>query len=116
MTNSSTCNIFTGQCECLKGRTGPKCNECPDGMYGDPKINCKVCECNSSGVLNGNCNKTTGDCFCLPGVSGKFCDTCERGTKGTSPSCTKCGGCFDDWNETITSLKGINLSQLWNYY
>ena len=39
--NSSECDELDGKCNCLPNRSGKRCNECPEGMFGDPKVGCK---------------------------------------------------------------------------
>jgi hypothetical protein len=39
--NSSSCDLETGQCDCLADREGKKCNECTKGKWGSPTSECK---------------------------------------------------------------------------
>lgn len=36
----SVCDQYIGKCHCLSNRSGRKCDECPDGMYGNPESGC----------------------------------------------------------------------------
>lgn len=69
--------------------SGPKCDICSDGYFGDPTgkngpvSNCKSCDCNSNVDANaiGNCNRTTGECLkCIYNTGGSQCDQCLPGT------------------------------------
>jgi laminin, beta 1 len=59
------------------------------------------------GVETLQCNKTNGECICLKGIVGTRCDECARGTRGKAPLCIKCGECFDNWDSSLNSIKGI---------
>lgn len=37
---SPQCNEFDGQCQCIAGRGGKRCDQCPDLYYGDPVVQC----------------------------------------------------------------------------
>lgn len=39
--NSTSCDVFTGQCDCIESRGGRTCSECSYGHWGDPKKECK---------------------------------------------------------------------------
>jgi laminin beta 1 len=64
------------------------------------------------GVETLQCNKTNGECICLKGIVGTRCDKCARGTRGKAPLCIKCGECFDNWDSSLNSIKGI-LNIIW---
>ncbi|XP_023243676.1 laminin subunit gamma-1-like isoform X1 [Centruroides sculpturatus] len=77
--------------ECEIGHTGPKCELCVDGYYGDPKGNygpprpCRKCQCNDNIDPNavGNCNSTTGECLkCIYNTAGRNCEKCKTGYYG----------------------------------
>lgn len=78
-----SCDSKTGEClKCLSHTTGPKCDQCQLGFYGDPINNhyCIKCDCDSRGSTNETgsiCDVKTGKCFCLPNVIGIKCDSCE---------------------------------------
>lgn len=70
--------------------SGPQCDLCSDGYYGDPKGRygnvrlCQPCDCNLNVDPNavGNCNRTTGECLkCIYNTGGPQCDQCLPGTR-----------------------------------
>merc|ERR1719239_1418140 len=63
------------------------------------------CNCNHEGSSLHQCDPITGECDCNIGIGGKKCDECARGYSGTSPYCTECGECFENWDFTINKLK-----------
>ncbi|XP_048357993.1 laminin subunit beta-4 isoform X2 [Sphaerodactylus townsendi] len=89
-------------CSCLKGYTGDRCEECPNGFDTDPKAT-EECDCNPLGVDPAECpsgigfcicDQTTGTCPCLPNVIGSKCDQCASGywdlAQGTGCSICDC--------------------------
>jgi coxsackievirus/adenovirus receptor len=69
--------------------SGPRCDLCSDGYYGDPTGRfgpvrvCQPCDCNQNVDPNavGNCNRTTGECLkCIYNTAGRECDQCMPGT------------------------------------
>ncbi|XP_037101771.1 laminin subunit alpha-5 isoform X1 [Syngnathus acus] len=84
------CHPLTGEClSCMHNTTGPRCNECAAGYYGDAIAakNCTQCICSPCGT--DSCNPHTGQCRCKPGVIGPYCDRCQDGSFGFE----SCGGC-----------------------
>lgn len=84
--------------ECPVGRTGPRCETCSDGYYGNPDKGqaCRPCECNNNIDLNAvrNCNHETGECLkCVNNTAGFHCDECLRGYYGDALSDKKQDGC-----------------------
>lgn len=62
------CDPQTGQCHCMPGYQGLKCDTCALGHY-DNLIRCTPCDCNSIGSLDSTCMPTCecdgfGACFC----------------------------------------------------
>lgn len=44
------CQEFSGECECMPGRGGKRCDQCELYYWGNPKTGqCKSCDCNSGG-------------------------------------------------------------------
>lgn len=72
-----SCDRQTGLClMCINNSTGPECELCADGYYGDATIqDCQPCDCNIGGSVDVNCT-AAGQCNCLDGVGGIKCDTC----------------------------------------
>ena len=100
---SSVCDKFTGQCRCKPNRGGLRCDQCPPGTYGDPRM-CQPCQCSNDGAINSECDPQTGQCTCKPGVTGQLCDRCARSKYGVVPYCTSCGACFTNWDTIITGV------------
>ena len=77
--------------ECPAGRTGPRCELCVDGYYGDPEglhgpaRPCVQCQCNGNIDMSrpGNCDPVTGACLqCLNNTAGERCELCRAGYWG----------------------------------
>ncbi|XP_018593227.2 laminin subunit alpha-5 isoform X1 [Scleropages formosus] len=86
----SDCHPLTGVCQgCMHNTTGPYCEVCAPGFYGDAITakNCTRCNCSPCGTAS--CDPRSGECHCKPGVTGARCDHCETGSFGFET----CGGC-----------------------
>lgn len=68
--------------------SGPRCDLCSDGYYGDltgasgSVRLCQPCDCNNNIDPNavGNCNRTTGECLkCIYNTAGTHCQKCLPG-------------------------------------
>jgi len=75
----SICRPGTSIClSCQHNTTGPNCDTCLEGFYGNP-INggrCAPCRCNSHAT---SCDKRTSRCFCTTkGITGNFCEKCDE--------------------------------------
>ncbi|XP_014218984.1 laminin subunit gamma-1 isoform X2 [Copidosoma floridanum] len=84
--------------ECPVGRTGPRCEICSDGYFGNPEkgVACRPCECNNNIDLNAvrNCNQETGECLkCVNNTAGYHCEECLPGYYGDALSDQKEDGC-----------------------
>uniref|UniRef100_A0A6B2E548 Putative attractin n=1 Tax=Phlebotomus kandelakii TaxID=1109342 RepID=A0A6B2E548_9DIPT len=76
----STCSDgYSCEQPCGNFTTGPDCNVCAPGYWGNP-VNggsCQPCDCNGYAT---NCNSQTGKCFCTTkGVIGHNCEICDVG-------------------------------------
>ena len=63
---------------CREGYTGPRCERCAHGYYGDPGAaggECLPCACNQEGSNSQQCDAASGQCFCVPGNQGIHCET-----------------------------------------
>uniref|UniRef100_A0A4W3HJW9 Laminin EGF-like domain-containing protein n=1 Tax=Callorhinchus milii TaxID=7868 RepID=A0A4W3HJW9_CALMI len=87
----ASCDVTSGQCDCLAGYTGLVCDQCVAGYH--PNITngeCVLCGCNATGAANFHCD-STGRCRCKVGVSGLKCDQCRLGHHGFSEAgCQHC--------------------------
>ncbi|KAG5268865.1 hypothetical protein AALO_G00217340 [Alosa alosa] len=89
------CDHRTGEClKCVGHTTGPSCERCADGYYGDAITakNCQACDCHGNGSLASVCHVVTGQCACREHVEGEKCDRCEVGFHGllSGEGCAAC--------------------------
>ena len=84
------CDLESGECSCLDGVDGIKCDQCADGFFGLSATGCQACTCNASGSSSSVCNKDNGTCPCNPNVMGQACDQCEEGFYAFEQGCLPC--------------------------
>ena len=74
-----SCNPITGQCIiCINNSTGPECELCLPGYFGNATIqDCQLCNCDDEGSATSLCDSDSGQCTCLEGVGGVRCDQCQ---------------------------------------
>ncbi|XP_066240429.1 laminin subunit alpha-5 isoform X1 [Saccopteryx leptura] len=87
------CDPLTGACRsCLRHTTGPHCESCAPGFYGNALLpgNCTRCDCSSCGTES--CDPHSGRCLCKAGVTGPRCDRCQEGHFGFE-GCRGCHPC-----------------------
>ena len=99
-------------CACRAGYTGPRCERCSHGYYGDPAApdgSCLPCSCNRYGSQSDQCEARTGQCFCVPGVSGRACDQCKpRHILTEQRTCKNCNdGCVGTLLDTMDNIQDI---------
>ncbi|XP_071318517.1 laminin subunit beta-4 isoform X2 [Trachinotus anak] len=85
-------------CNCREGHTGPRCDRCNPGFYGDltvPGGSCEECLCNNN--INPDdrdaCDSLTGECLrCLHNTMGRRCQNCKPGYYGNAlvQDCKEC--------------------------
>ncbi|KAJ8269152.1 hypothetical protein COCON_G00117590 [Conger conger] len=79
------------RCDCNPGHTGPRCDICSPGSYGDlslPDGKCTPCDCDPQGSVE-LCDQVSGQCQCRKEVTGQRCDRCLPGHFGF-PQCQPC--------------------------
>ena len=96
---TTTCDIETGECTCKAKVSGTNCDTCEEGSYGFPDcqgrflnsiifINthqsficyCTECGCSCQGSLDeGKTCTSQGTCFCKTGYQGDKCELCTEG-------------------------------------
>ena len=108
-------------CQCRDGYTGPRCERCAYGYYGNPSLKngeCLPCDCNPFGSETDQCEATAGQCYCVPGVIGRACDQCkprhilthERTCKNCNDGCV--GTLLDNMETIKYTLDTIDLDDL----
>ncbi|KAL3219558.1 hypothetical protein MRX96_030316 [Rhipicephalus microplus] len=91
--NPASCDTVTGECVlCLNNTSGPACELCAPGFYGDAIMgkNCRKCSCDTCGMHS--CDAAAGTCNCHDNVIGEYCDQCAPNHWGFS-SCQGCRSC-----------------------
>ncbi|XP_023215489.1 laminin subunit alpha-1-like [Centruroides sculpturatus] len=91
--HAETCDYFTGKCKnCLHNTTGPICNICEVGFYGNPLFgtpeDCQKCKC----PLENRENNFSPTCLTITKLYGKvdyICTACPMGYEGDK--CERCG-------------------------
>ncbi|CAM5165168.1 unnamed protein product [Natator depressus] len=93
--HSAECDPHSGACQrCRDATTGPHCERCLEGYYGDPVLGsgqqCRPCPCPGyPGTRHYHGNSCHADketnqivCLCAPGYTGPRCDRCSPGYFG----------------------------------
>lgn len=81
---------------CSQGHTGPRCERCAPGYYGNPSKlgdKCQPCNCAPEGSLDDRCDTLTGQCRCRPSIEGRRCDGCSDPAMGVQDGV--CISCYD---------------------
>jgi len=108
--------------DCQKGYTGPKCDQCDIGYYGNPlnREFCQPCNCSPYGSVSQECDRRTGQCICKEGFRGRDCSICLPRHVQTKTGCESCdnpctGLLLDDLealNQTVAEFPTANWGNL----
>ncbi|XP_061125977.1 laminin subunit alpha-2 isoform X2 [Syngnathus typhle] len=96
--------------QCQLGYSGPRCDRCSNGYFGQPAIpggSCRPCDCNGNLDLStpGSCDPITGRCLhCRHGYGGVACDTCDDGFFGDAVIAKNCQPCRCHINGSISQV------------
>lgn len=120
--------------------SGPRCDVCQEGFYGDPaggagvRRPCRPCRCNGhiDTSVAGSCDRSSGECLkCVNNTRGRSCEACRpsfyRGRAADAcrrknhvygflvflwfkPGLTVCGSRFVDQHVTVTHWAPSPLS------
>ncbi|XP_061560843.1 laminin subunit alpha-2 isoform X1 [Phycodurus eques] len=111
---SPTCHLGEGGellCDqCQPGHTGPRCDRCSNGYYGQPTVpgfSCQPCNCHGNLDLStpGSCDPITGQCLhCRHGYSGVACDSCDDGFFGDAITAKNCQPCRCHINGSVSEI------------
>nr|XP_055247607.1 laminin subunit alpha-2 isoform X7 [Gorilla gorilla gorilla] len=84
---------------CPVGYTGPRCERCAEGYFGQPSVpggSCQPCQCNDNldFSIPGSCDSLSGSCLiCKPGTTGRYCELCADGYFGDAVDAKNCQPC-----------------------
>ncbi|KAM9317105.1 laminin subunit alpha-2 [Gastrophryne carolinensis] len=118
---SPTCHLDSSRrliCDaCPPGYTGPRCERCADGYFGQPSVpggSCQRCPCNDNLDLSAPscCDSETGACLiCKPGVTGEYCDKCADGYFGDALGPRNCQPCNCNINGSASITCDVQTGQ-----
>ncbi|KAG9345889.1 hypothetical protein JZ751_009045 [Albula glossodonta] len=97
------------RCACNPGHTGPRCDHCSPGFYGDLSLaggSCEKCRCNGNidPRDRNSCDSLTGECLrCLHSTYGSECQYCKPGYYGDALA-QDCKACACDPRGTEITL------------
>ncbi|XP_038056132.1 laminin subunit alpha-2-like [Patiria miniata] len=97
---------------CPSGFTGPRCERCADGFYGNPMEDggyCRPCAplCNNNinPDIPASCDTLTGECLiCIGDTCGSHCEHCRDGYFGDAIKAKNCQECRCDEDGAISSF------------
>ncbi|XP_030260302.1 laminin subunit alpha-2 isoform X4 [Sparus aurata] len=96
--------------QCQPGYTGPRCDRCSNGYFGQPSVpgsSCQPCDCNGNLDLSipGSCDPVTGQCLrCRQGYGGPDCDSCAEGYYGDAITAKSCQPCQCHTNGSVSEV------------
>ncbi|XP_035296219.1 laminin subunit alpha-2 isoform X4 [Cricetulus griseus] len=103
--------------ECPVGYTGPRCERCAEGYFGQPSIpggSCQPCRCNDNldFSIPGSCDSLSGSCLiCKPGTTGRYCELCADGYFGDAVDAKNCQPCHCNTNGSFSELCDTRTGQ-----
>eukprot|EP00094_Tigriopus_californicus_P001836 TCALIF_01772-PA protein Name:"Similar to Lama1 Laminin subunit alpha-1 (Mus musculus)" AED:0.11 eAED:0.12 QI:0/0.86/0.58/1/0.95/0.95/24/1780/2877 len=102
-------------CVCREGYTGPQCDRCEEGYYGQPMARsgqCQPCSCHPLGSRSDQCDDLTGQCQCMPGVTGRDCSQCSA--RHILTKSKTCHDCNDMCTGTLLN-EVLNMANYFNH-
>ncbi|XP_053447622.1 laminin subunit alpha-2 isoform X1 [Nycticebus coucang] len=96
--------------ECPVGHTGPRCERCAEGYFGQPSVpggSCQPCQCNDNLDFSvpGSCDSLSGSCLiCKPGTTGQYCELCADGYFGDAVDAKNCQPCHCNANGSFSDI------------
>ncbi|XP_045355489.1 laminin subunit alpha-2 isoform X5 [Leopardus geoffroyi] len=93
---------------CPVGYTGPRCERCAEGYFGQPSVpggSCQPCQCNDNldFSIPGSCDSLSGSCLiCKPGTTGRYCELCADGYFGDAVDAKNCQPCRCNVNSSLS--------------
>ncbi|XP_012410390.1 laminin subunit alpha-2, partial [Trichechus manatus latirostris] len=96
--------------ECPVGYTGPRCERCAEGYFGQPSVpggSCQPCQCNDNldFSIPGSCDSLSGSCLiCKPGTTGSYCELCADGYFGDAVDAKNCQPCRCNVNGSFSEV------------
>ncbi|XP_045698619.1 laminin subunit alpha-2 isoform X5 [Phyllostomus hastatus] len=96
--------------ECPVGYTGPRCERCAEGYFGQPSVrggSCQPCQCNDNldFSIPGSCDSLSGACLiCKPGTTGRYCELCADGYFGDAVDAKNCQPCHCNPNGSLSEI------------
>ncbi|XP_034018533.1 laminin subunit alpha-2 isoform X2 [Thalassophryne amazonica] len=103
--------------QCQPGYTGPRCNRCDRGYYGQPTVIgsfCQPCDCHGNLELSipDSCDAITGVCLhCRKGYGGTTCDSCAEGYYGDAITAKNCQPCQCHTNGSLSEVCNKHTGQ-----
>ncbi|XP_043922451.1 laminin subunit alpha-1 [Protopterus annectens] len=96
--------------QCLPGYSGPRCERCANGYYGNPLVPggaCNPCDCNGNvdPLEPGHCDPVTGICLkCIHNTAGQHCEICADGYYGDAVAAKNCHACDCHVNSSYSEI------------
>ncbi|XP_012788306.2 laminin subunit alpha-2 [Sorex araneus] len=103
--------------ECPAGYSGPRCERCAEGYFGQPSVpggSCQPCQCNDNldFSIPGSCDSLSGSCLiCKPGTTGRYCELCADGYFGDAVDAKNCQPCRCNANGSFSDVCNTKTGQ-----